>query len=53
MKLVMYVDLSTDEELEKALEDYEKAKIRLIRCLERERLVVKEKTASNETDAVK
>ena len=50
MDLIMRVELSEDEELTDAFRDYEKAKSRLIRCLEKERLVVKEKTASDKTD---
>lgn len=52
MQLAMYIDLTTDDELDEAIQEYQKAKTRLIRCLERERITAKEKTAPNEMDTV-
>lgn len=53
MDVIMRIGLSASEEVEQAYKEYEKAKTKLIRALEAERLGAKEKAASAGTDTAK
>lgn len=52
MDLLMRIGLSASTDVEQAYAEYEKAKTKLIRALETERITAKEKTASAGTDTV-
>lgn len=53
MDVIMHINLPVSDEVKQAYKEYEKAKTKLIRALEAERLGAKEKAASAGTDTAK
>lgn len=52
MDVIMHINLPVSDEVEQAYKEYEKAKTKLIRALEAERITAETKTASVEADTV-
>lgn len=52
MDVIMHINLPVSDEVKQAYKEYEKAKTKLIRVLEAERITAETKTASVEADTV-
>ena len=52
MDVIMHINLPVSDEVNQAYKEYEKAKTKLIRALEAERIAAETKTASVEADTV-